>query len=64
MTETRGEYYKRRRKERRQFGTTRTKCKDCGCYIPKRHKVWCKSEEAEKIRKHNKLIQEKKQDDS
>ena len=48
---TRKEYYKKNRKEREALGTTRTKCKDCGCYIKGRHKVWCNSEEANFIRK-------------
>lgn len=42
--------YRAKRKERELLGITRTKCKDCGCYIKGRHRVWCKSEEAEYIR--------------
>lgn len=46
----RRERYRENRKQREILGGIRTKCDDCGCYIKGRHKVWCKSEEAERIR--------------
>jgi len=55
---TRGEWYKRNRKERifldkKGIKTLRKKCKDCGCYIRGRHKHWCRSDEAKKIKEVN-----------
>jgi len=42
---TRKEAYARNRRDRRILGTTRTKCKYCGCYLKGRHKIWCRSED-------------------
>jgi len=43
----RKERYKQNRKFKEKLGITQTRCKDCGCYTKGRHKVWCKSKEAE-----------------
>ena len=51
---TRRERYKETRRIRKKLGNERTRCKDCGCYIKGRHKVWCCSEEANKIRAEKK----------
>ncbi len=52
---TRGESYKRNRKERillakKWIVPLRKKCKFCGCYTKGRHKIWCESEEAKEIK--------------
>ena len=52
---TRGEGYKRNREDRiilakRGIVPLRKKCKICGCYTKGRHKIWCGSEEATKIK--------------
>ena len=47
---TRKEMYAYNKRRRKHFGIIRKKCKFCGCYLPNRHKIWCRSEEAEKLR--------------
>lgn len=52
---TRKEAYKRNRKDRiilakKGIAPLRKRCKYCGCYIEGRHKIWCESEEAKKIK--------------